>query len=281
MTDVNRAWWDERAALHGPEGSSDGVYDVAGFLAGADTLGERELAEVEAAVGEVAGIDLLHIQCHFGMDTLSWARRGANVTGVDFSAVAVARAQALAAEAGLDATFVRADALSLPDDLAGRFDLVFASYGVLCWIASADGWFEQAVTTLRPGGKLVLVDLHPINQMVDSLDPLVVDFPYGGEQPMTFTTTGSYADPDLATDANTTVNHPHGMGEIVTAAARAGLCVDSLTEWLDDDADRRGGVLRQGDDGRFRLPWGDHHLPVTFGLRATKPATGSPDRLTS
>src|SRR5450755_1012908 len=96
---VNRKRWDALAARHGQ--GDDAYYDVAGFLAGGSTLNARERAEVAAAVGQVAGLDVLHLQCHFGLDTLSWARQGAQVTGVDFSAAAVRRAAALAAEAGL------------------------------------------------------------------------------------------------------------------------------------------------------------------------------------
>lgn len=265
--DVNRALWDERAVVHG----QDDYYDVAGFLGGASTLSERELDEVRSAVGDVAGLDVLHLQCHFGLDTLSFARLGARSTGLDFSAVAVERARGLAAQAGLDAAFVEADSQHLPSDLEGRFDLVFASYGVLCWIADVDAWMRSASAALRGGGRLVLIDLHPASQMVGGIDPLEFDFPYLGAEPQRFDASGSYAAPDADTTANTSVEYAHGLGEIVMAAIGAGLRIDALTEWLDEAFDPRGGVLTVEDDGRYRLRLGGGHpLPLTFSLRATK-----------
>jgi 2-polyprenyl-3-methyl-5-hydroxy-6-metoxy-1,4-benzoquinol methylase len=263
---MNRRRWDALASRHGQ--GEDTFYDVEGFLAGRSTLNERVVAEVTAAVGEVDGLDLLHLQCHFGMDTMSWARRGARVTGVDFSGVAVARARRLAEQAGLAAEFVESDVLRLPESLAGRFDVVFASYGVLCWISSAQAWMRSAASCLRPGGALVLVEIHPLVGMVDSAQPLVADFPYAGEQPRTFTSDSSYAVGGLDALASQSVQWPHGIGEVVTAAATAGLRMESLTEWFDEDQDPK---LVAGDDGRVRFPFGTEYLPTSYGLRARRP----------
>ena len=264
---VNQKRWDALAQRHGQGG--DTFYDVPAFLAGGSSLLDRERAEVAAAVGSVAGLDVLHLQCHFGLDTLSWARQGARVTGVDFSAVAVQRARRLAAETGLAAEFVQADVLALPESLSSRFDLVFASYGVLCWISSAQAWMRSAAGCLRPGGSLVLIDIHPVVTMVDTVEPLVVDFPYAGEQPVRFSSAVSYAVGGLDSSAQESVQWPHGLGEIVTAAAAAGLRVESLTEWLDEEQDPK---LKVGQDGRARLPFGDQYLPTSYGLRARRPA---------
>jgi SAM-dependent methyltransferase len=258
---INRALWDERAARHG----QDTYYDLEGFLAGGSSLREVELG----LLPDVTGLDLLHLQCHFGLDTLSWARRGGRVTGVDFSPVAVERARALADQVGLDADFVEADTQRLPALLDGRFDVVFASYGVLPWIADLDAWMGGATRALRPGGRLVLVELHPAGTMVDSVDPLVVDYPYGGGVPQRFTAPGSYADRELATVANDSVEHPHGLGEVVTAAVGAGLTVRELREYVDTDRDDRGMMIR-GEDGRYRIPFGDQFLPVLYALVAER-----------
>jgi len=266
-TDLNRALWDERAVLHG----QDDYYDVSGFLGGASTLSERERAEVQVAVGDVAGLDVLHVQCHFGLDTLSFARLGARATGLDFSPVAIERARELARETDLDATFVEADSQRLPSELEGGFDLVFASYGVLCWIADVDAWMSSAHTALRPDGRLVLIDLHPASQMVGGVDPTEFDFPYLGASPIRFEASGSYAAPDADTSANTSVEYAHGLGEIVTAAISSGLRVDALTEWVDESFDPRGGILAADDDGLYRLRLGGGFpLPLTFSLRATR-----------
>lgn len=156
---ANRALWDSLAETHGTT-ATDQSYDVEAFLGGQQTLRsiERELA------GDVAGKDLLHLHCHFGMDTLNWARLGARVTGVDFSPVAITRARALAERAGLVADFVVADTQRLPDSLAAGFDVVVATYGVLSWIADVNAWMRGAARALRPGGRLVLVDIHPAFQ---------------------------------------------------------------------------------------------------------------------
>jgi SAM-dependent methyltransferase len=259
---LNRAMWDELAAKHG----QDAVYDVEGFLRGDGTLHDVELE----LAGDVAGRDLLHIQCHFGLDSLSWARRGARVTGVDFSPVAVQRARSLAAQAGLEADFLVADSQSLPQELAGRFDIAVASYGVLCWIGDLDAWMDGAAMSLRPGGRLVLVDFHPLHTMVDSLDPLELGFPYGGNAPHRFEEAGSYADPDLETTQNVTIEFPHSLGEIVTAAVDAGLVVRGLAEHLDASFDGRNILGAPGPDGRFRMRLAGHDLPILFSLVAER-----------
>ncbi|MFI7500967.1 class I SAM-dependent methyltransferase [Streptomyces sp. NPDC049687] len=266
---LNRALWDLRARVHGTT-PADRFYDVESFLAGRQTLYslERELA------GDVAGKDLLHLQCHFGMDTLNWARLGARVTGVDFSPAAVERARLLAARAGLAATFVEADTQRLPAHLEGGFDLVVATYGVLCWIADVKAWMRGAAMALRPGGSLLLVDIHPAFQSVAALDPLVVDWPYGGGEPQRETVTGTYADRDLTTPAQETVQYPYSLGEIVTAAADAGLTTKHLGEHVAAEFDPRG-ILHQGEDGRYRLPFGDSHLPILYSLLARAPGPGA------
>jgi 2-polyprenyl-3-methyl-5-hydroxy-6-metoxy-1,4-benzoquinol methylase len=264
-TSMNRVRWDALAERHGQ--GEDAYYDVGSFLAGGSSLNERERAEVAAAVGPVAGLDLLHLQCHFGLDTLSWAREGAHVTGVDFSPAAVHRAQELAAAAGLPASFVEADVLDLPERMSGRFDVVFASYGVLCWISSAVAWMRSAAACLRPGGAVVLIDIHPLVMMVRTVNPLVLNFPYAGEQPVTFSSPASYAVGGLGPEASQTTQWPHGLGEIVTAAAAAGLRVESLTEWFDEDKDPK---LVAGPDGRARFPLGGRQLPTSYALRARR-----------
>lgn len=218
----------------------------------------------------MAGKDLLHLQCHFGLDTLSWARLGARVTGVDFSPVAIARARELAERAGLAATFVEADTQRLPATLAGRFEMVVATYGVLCWIAELDAWMRGASMALRPGGSLILVDLHPAYQTLATIDPLVADWPYGGGEPQVETVTGTYADAGLRLPVQQTVQYPYSLGEIVTAAAQAGLVVMQLGEHIATDIDPRN-LLHPDEDNLYRLRFGDSQLPILYSLRAVLP----------
>ena len=262
---VNRAWWDERAGLHG----KDRVYDTAGFLAGSSRL--RQL-EIEVA-GDVHGQDVVHLQCHTGMDTLSWLRVGAGtVTGIDFSDVAVEKARQTAAAAGYadQAWFVQADAVAVPVGLQDRFDVCVATYGVLEWIGDVPAWMRSAAGLLRRGGRLVVVDFHPLLQMAETVDPLCLCFPYANDGPHRFgDQTGSYAVPDAPTQANEVEQYAHSLGEIVTAAANAGLRVEHLGEHVDAEIDPHG-VLTAGPDGRHRWQIDGELLPVLYSLRARK-----------
>jgi SAM-dependent methyltransferase len=146
--DTNRQNWNERAAIH----ARSRFYDLDGFRAGRNALLPIERAEV----GDVAGKSLLHLQSHLGDDTLSWARLGARVTGVDFSEEAIATACGLRDELGLDARFLHANIYDLPDLLNEQFDIVFTSYGVLCWLHDIPRWAQVAAGFVKPGGFLYL-----------------------------------------------------------------------------------------------------------------------------
>jgi ubiquinone/menaquinone biosynthesis C-methylase UbiE len=265
---LNRAWWNSLARLH----EADGYYDVSAFLEGGLTLDERERGEVERAAGQLAGRSLLHLQCHIGLDTLSWARLGARVTGVDFSENAIGSAREIARAAGLTATFVVANAQRLPADLFGRFDIAFASYGVFYWIEDLDAWMRSAAAVLRPGGSLVIVESHPLVQMFESADPVVADFPYAGAEPRRRPVTSTYSGHQLAASESETIGFAHGIGELVTSVAQAGLSVESLREYLDRDrpSHRPGKPLTRDAAGRYRLIIGGEAVPVTYSLRATK-----------
>lgn len=259
---VNRAAWNVWAAAHG----QDAYYDTAGLLAGADTLSDVEQAGVAAAVGDVAGRDVLHVQCHLAFDAISLVRRGARVTGVDFSPVALAKARDLADRCGVAVDLVEADSTNLPASLHGRFDLAYATIGILCWIPDVPAWMRSVAATLRPGGRLLLIDGHPLYQMTETVDPLVVDFPYADDGPHSYTGAGSYAAPARTT---TTVQYAHALGEIVTAAAAAGLRVHRLDEHLDSPVDMGHGATPD-PDGRHRFRIDGQLLPVLYTLIAER-----------
>jgi SAM-dependent methyltransferase len=261
---TNRAHWDSLARVHG----QDAYYDTSALVAGKDLLGDVE----SAAVGDVAGLDVLHIQSHIAFDSICLARRGATVTCVDFSAESLAKARQLADACGVSLTLVRADAMALPESLDGRFDLVYSAMGVLTWISDIDAWFAGAYRALRPGGRFALAEIHPLFTSVESVEPLRLDFPYAFDGPRRFNLPGSYADEGAAVEATETVEYGHSLGEIVTAAVSAGLHVDALYEHLDAAIDPRGDVLTRDPDGRYRLRIGGEPLPVLFTLLASKPA---------
>jgi ubiquinone/menaquinone biosynthesis C-methylase UbiE len=279
--DANLDHWEALARFHGT--GDDDYYDLDHLRAGGSLMGEEERAAVEVATrgAGLTGSRVLHLQCHIGCDAISMARAGATVTAVDFSAGALARLRQLAEECGVDVATVEADAQALPRALDGQFDYVYATIGVLCWIADLDAWMSGVARVLRPGGALVLVEIHPLTTMVASLDPLVVDFPYAFDGPHVFSGTGTYANRD-ADVAWTTVQYAHAVAEVVTAAIGAGLAVEHLVEHTSGSFNT-GQFEGPEDDGRYRLRLGvgaardgggnepAYPVPVLFTLVARAP----------
>jgi SAM-dependent methyltransferase len=267
MNDVNRRYWEGLAALHGRgRGIPGGYYDLEALVAG-----ERDLHGPEAAaVGDVAGLDVVHLQSHVGIDSVLLARRGARVTAVDFSPIALDAVAELAQRCGVEVERVEADTQVLPPSLHGRFDVAYATIGVICWIADLAAWMRNAAATLRPGGRLVLVELHPMLQMIGRREPLLVDFPYAFDGPYRFDEDGSYADASANLEATEQIVYAHSLGEVVTVALEAGLRVDRLEEHTEAEFEPRGILVRE-DDGRYRLRLGGQPIPVLFTLVATRP----------
>lgn len=269
--EINRAWWDGAAAIHG----NDFIYDTDALIAGADSLHEEEQAALTAAIGStIDGLDVIHVQCHIGFDTVSLARRGARVTGVDFSPVALAKAEDLARRAGVEVRWVQADAASIPAHLAERFDLAYATIGSIYWIDDISAWMRSVAATLRPGGRLVLMEVHPVLNMVAEREPFALDFPYAFDGPHVFSQPGTYARPDAELPSSENVNFAHSLGETVTAAIQAGLRIDSLTEYVEATMSPRPPLVPREPDGRYRLRLDGQPLPILFTLLATKTTNG-------
>lgn len=265
--DLNRRWWDERAPIH----VDSELYDVPGFLAHPDatTLRPFEIDEV----GDVGGRTLVHPQCHFGLDTLSWARRGAQVTGLDFSEAAVAAATDVAATAGLGAEFVAGDVYDAVDLVAGRtFDVVYTGLGALNWLPDIDRWAQVMAALAVPGGVVYLAEFHPVHQILGD-DDLAVTYPYfhDSDAPLELDEPGTYADLDATTEHNRTVEWTHGLGAVVTAIIDAGLTIELLHEFDHTLFPRWPFLVKSGRD-TYRLP--DHvpSIPLMYSLRARKPA---------
>lgn len=265
---ANQRLWDSWTELH----EHAPFYDLEGFKAGGIRLADYELEEI----GPVEGLSLLHLQCHFGIDSLSWARLGASVTGVDLSPRAVDLATRLATELGLDAGFVQSDLYELPGRLDGQFDLVYTSRGVLGWLPDIRGWARVVAHFVKPGGRFYITEIHPVAQVFENegVAPgeLRLAYPYWEHRdPLVFPVHGSYADPDA--DVGTQEEHgwDHGLGEIVTALVEAGLEIRSIREY--DFVDWPVEFLVPSDDGRYRLPPEvKGELPLFFSLLATRPA---------
>ncbi len=225
-TQDNRNYWDQLARLH----PKTAFYRLEKFKRGENNLDpiERE------ALGDVSDKRLLQLQCHFGLETLSLARMGADATGLDLSSVAIETARNLSDELKIPANFVEADVLHAPDDLRG-FDIVFASWGSLCWISDLSAWMQTAARALKPGGQLVLIDGHPagamLNHEVEPGSPLQVRDPYESPEPIIEDAQGSYADESAKLDDPRCVVWAYGFESLFTAMLGAGLSLRGFREF--------------------------------------------------
>ena len=273
MTTTDGGWLEEHRALGEewtPIHERSTFYDLESFKRGGVRLRDYEIDEV----GPVDGKDLLHLQCHFGIDSLSWARLGARVTGADFSPRAVELAAALAKELRLDARFVVSNVYDLPSNLDGDFDVVYTSRGVLGWLPDIRGWARVVAHFVRPGGIFYITEIHPVANafMEEGVKPgeLQLVYPYWEHnEPITFDTTTSYADDETQHAVHRGWGWDHGLGEIVNALIDAGLRIDSLREY--PFVDWKLDFLVEGEDGKWRLPGElDGRLPLFFSLKASK-----------
>ena len=272
---ANRARWDETVAIH----AKSEFYGLDRFLAGESKLLPLDLEEV----GDVTGKSLLHLQCHFGLDTLSWARMGAEVVGVDFAPSAVDTAREIAGCAGLKAEFVESELYASPDVLAdrlGSFDIVYVNLGALCWLPDVAGWARVCAGFLREGGTLYVRDVHPLTQTLDdesASGELRLIYPYfETSQPQHWTGGEDYADDSASLAHQDSYEWNHSLGEIVTAVIDAGLQIEFLHE-QDWTVYRALPWLVESERGIWRLPERDgepdRRLPLMFSLSATKRAT--------
>lgn len=267
FTEVNRDLWDAWTELHT---TVSGTYldELTLVREGGITLDETVLSEV----GDVAGRSLLHLQCHFGLDTLSWERMGAKATGVDFSGKAISEAQCLAQELGLPARFVCADVYDLPGVLDQRYDIVFTSDGVWPWLPDLERWAEVVAGCLKPGGVFYMRDVHPIRRVLKPPRPdangTPVEIGYVARPvPVRFEEPGSYAVPDHDS-VHTAYYWQRGLGEIVTALCAAGLRLEFLHEFTKMERDVY--AISRTDSGRIEAHLRHNvTVPRQFSVRAT------------
>ena len=267
--EANRSRWNEVVPIH----ANSDFYGVERFLAGETTLLPLDFDEV----GDVRGKTLLHLQCHFGLDTLSWARAGANVVGLDFAPAAIAEARRLAERAALTARFVESDvhdaAEALPD-LVSAVDIVYVNLGAICWLPQISRWAQTCAQFLRPGGVLYVRDVHPVVWCLDEEDAeqrLVLRYPYFEQvEPHSWPDAADYADPDAMVKHEMSYEWNHGIGEIVSALIEAGLQVQFLHE-QDWTVYRALPWMSEVEPGIWRLPDAAPRVPLMFSLRALRP----------
>lgn len=257
--------WDERVELH-TESAQNSFYDIEGFINGETTLKSIETEEV----GNVQGKDLLHLQCHFGLDTLSWARKGARITGVDFSEKAIDYARNLARKTQLNATFICTDILTLPRHLNKKFDIVFASYGVFCWIESVSQWINIAARFLKPNGILFVIDNHPLIDMYEYRNGKPeISYSYFEARPIVNEIENSYVESSRTLQNTKTYEWNHELSVYINAVINNGLKMISLKEypfgfW------QKFGNMEQNAKGWWELKNMPVKLPLMFSLKARR-----------
>lgn len=262
-TTMNLELWNELTSIH----TESEFYDVERFRNGRNTLKSIEMEEL----GDVAGKTLLHLQCHFGLDTLSWARLGAEVTGVDFSDKAVGYARDLAAGTGIKAEFILSDIYGLADRLDREYDIVFTSYGVLTWLSDLDRWGKIVARFLRPGGTFYIVEGHPFLHVLDDGPKAgglkIIRSYFRGPEPVIWEGVTDYADPE-ARVKSMSCEWTYRMSDVINALVRAGLRIEYLHEFPALFY-RWPPFIEPDGNGWWHAP-GDL-LPATFSLMAKKP----------
>jgi SAM-dependent methyltransferase len=262
---ANRASWDELVPRH----VDSEFYDARSFVAGGCTLKPVELEEL----GDVSGRTFLHLQCHFGLDTLSWARRGAIVTGIDFSEPAIAAAQRLSAESGVPGRFLTSDVYAAPALLDERFDVVYTSCGALNWLPDIRGWAEVVKHFLAPGGTFYMREVHPVLwSLAEDATPtdLRIDLPYfETPEPQRFVNDGGSYAVSAELENRVTYEWNHGLGEIVTSLIDIGLRIEFLHEHQSTDWRAVTG-MEAAPGGMWQMVENREKLPLMYSIRAVR-----------
>ena len=261
---TNLRYWNELVDIHA--GSRE--YDLEGFLEGGSSLHSIELE----ALGDVSGKSLLHLQCHFGLDTLSWARMGAEVTGVDFSENAIQLARHLAERVRIPARFIHCNLYDLPEHLEGEFDIVYTSYGVINWLHDIERWGEIVHSYLKPGGTFFMAEFHPFMLVFEQEgEDLVVKYDYWhNPEPSLIEVDGSYADRDAVLVNREIYEWTHPLSDVLNSLIGAGLTLQEVNEYP-FSVDEIWGNMEKGEDGDRRLRRKDYQLPLMFSVKATRP----------
>jgi 2-polyprenyl-3-methyl-5-hydroxy-6-metoxy-1,4-benzoquinol methylase len=271
---ANRSMWDERVDLH----VKSDLYDVPGFLTGQCRLRDFEPGEL----GPVEGKSLVHLQCHFGLDSLSWARRGAIVTGIDFSEPAIRTARELAEQTDLPATFEACDVFETSTRLGRRFDIVYTGLGAICWIPDLAAWAREIARLLKPGGIFYMPEFHPVTDIFGDADLAITESYFDEGKPYRDESSGTYTDPDAETSANLSFTWTHPVSRVITSLLEAGLTLESFVEHDYTVFPRFTALAADPGTDVFRFPDGHPRLPLMYSIRmrsnpddsgATRPRT--------
>ena len=257
--EINRQSWNNRTETH----LKSSFYNLEGFLQGETSLNAIELA----MFGDVRGKRILHLQCHFGQDTISLSRLGAEVTGVDLSDKAIENAKRIARETNADATFICCDIYDLPNHLDEQFDFVFTSYGTITWLPDLDKWGQLIAKYLKPGGKFIFVEFHPVVWMFDdNFDK--IGYNYFNVEPIVETENGTYADRE-ASISQSYVTWNHSMSEVISGLLNNGLAIKSFEEYDYSPYDTFNKTI-EIEPKKYRIAHLDSKIPMVYSIVAEK-----------
>ncbi len=258
--EINRSLWDAKTGFH----VQSEFYNVEGFLKGATSLKQIEID----LLGDIKGKKILHLQCHFGMDTLSMARMGAKVTGIDFSEEAIKMAREMNDVLGLDATFILSDVYKLPEILHEEYDLVFTSYGVIGWLPDMENWARVAAHFVKPSGQFLIVEFHPVVWMFKS-DFSKIEFSYFNREPIIETLSGTYADMDAKIGLKE-IGWNHDLGEVLGNLLKSGLQIESFKEYDKSPYNCFQNTV-EVEPGLYQIKGLEGKIPMVYSLMAKKP----------
>lgn len=259
--EANKSLWNQRTLVH----RDSAFYNREGFLKGTTVLTPIELAELT----DVKGKKMLHLQCHFGMDSLDWARKGAVVTGVDLSDEAIKEARQLNEALGLDARFICCNVYDLKDHLdeAGSFDIVYTTYGTIGWLPDLEPWAELIAHYLKPGGVFYFAEFHPVLWMFDD-DFTRIQYAYNKQEVIVTENQGTYTDRGAEIQGKE-YSWNHSISEVLSALLKAGLRLESLNEHMFSPYPCFRN-MKETSEGRWEIAGMESKLPMVYSLRAVK-----------
>ena len=256
---INKKLWNEKTDIH----YRSDFYNVESFIKGKDSLNPIEIG----LLGKIKGKKILHLQCHFGLDTISLSRHGALVTGVDFSENAIRKARQLNEKLETNATFIQSDIYKLSEVIHDKFDMVFTSYGVVGWLPDMKNWAKIIHQFLKPKGEFILVEFHPIVWMF-SYDFKQIEFNYMDSAPITEELEGTYTDRN-APIKEKSVCWNHGLSTVLDSLIKAGLSIADFKEYNYSPYDCFENTAKV-DDGKFKIKGLEDKIPMLYSVKAKK-----------
>lgn len=257
--DINKKLWNKRVPIH----YQSAFYDMPSFLKGADSLNSIELE----LLGNIPGKKILHIQCHFGQDTISLAKHGAEVTGIDLSDKAIEQALELNKKLGTDARFIQSDVYKLHEVLNESFDVVFTSYGVIGWLPDMEKWAKTVHHFLKPGGKLVLVEFHPIVWMFSD-DFSKIEYNYLKSGPIVEELEGTYTNND-ANIRDQSITWNHGLSTVINSLIKQGLTISDFREYNYSPYNCFKQTI-EIETRKFQIKGLEEKIPMVYSVKAIK-----------